>query len=72
MRLAGGATNIGYKINKDLFIAQAEEYQNMVSKNAINKTLEFLLTKDCTHPLLSVRASEVQKFANGEEFKKLL
>ena len=24
-------------INKDLFIAQAEEYQNMVSKNAINK-----------------------------------
>ena len=72
MRLAGGTTNIGYEINKDLFIAQAEEYQNMVSKNAINKTLEFLLTKDYTHPLLSVRASEVQKFANREDFKKLL
>lgn len=72
MRLAGGTTHIDSEINKELFIAQAVEYQQSMEKNVVNKGLEFLLTKDDTHPLLAVRAYEAQKFANSDEFKKIM
>ena len=71
MRLAGGTTHIDSEINKELFIAQAAEYQESVDKNKINKGLEFLLTKNDTHPLLAVRAYEARKFAMSEEFKRI-
>ena len=58
MRLAGGTTHIDSDINKELFIAQAVEYQQSMEKDVINKGLEFLLTKNDTHPLLAVRAYE--------------
>lgn len=72
MRLAGGTTHIDSEINKDLFIAQATDYQQSMEKDIINKGLEFLLTKNDTHPLLAVRAYEAQKFANSDEFKKII
>lgn len=71
MRLAGGTKHIDSEINKDLFISQAEEYQKLAAENKINKTLEFLLTKNNSHPLLAVRAYEAQKFASSEEFKSI-
>lgn len=72
MRLAGGTIHIDSEINKDLFISQAIEYQQSMEKGIINKGLEFLLTKNSTHPLLAVRAYEAQKFANSDEFKEIL
>lgn len=72
MRLAGGTTHIDSEINKDLFIAQATEYRESVEKDLINKGLEFLLTKDISHPLLAVRAYEAQKFANSDEFRMIV
>ena len=72
MRLAGGTKHIDSEINKELFIAQAEEYQKLTAENKINKTLEFILTKNNSHPLLAVRAYEAQKFAESNEFKALV
>ena len=40
----------------------------MVGENKINKALEFLLTKNDTHPRLSVRAFEIKAFAETPEF----
>jgi len=71
MRLAGGTTHIDSEINKDLFISQATNYQESMNNNVINKSLEFLLTKNNTHPLLAVRAYEAEKFANSPEFKAI-
>lgn len=71
MRLAGGTTHIDSEINKDLFISQATNYQESMNNNVINKSLEFLLTKNKTHPLLAVRAYEAEKFANSPEFKAI-
>ena len=70
MRLAGGTTNIGFEIDTDLFAAQADSYQEMVKEDKINKALEFMLTKNETHPLLAVRASEIKKFGMTETFQK--
>lgn len=71
MRLAGGTRHIDSEINKDLFIKQAADYQQSMEKGVVNKSLEFLLTKNDTHPLLAVRAYEAQKFANSEAFKNI-
>lgn len=72
MRLAGGTTHMDSEIKKDLFIAQATEYLQSMEKGIINKGLEFLLTKNDTHPLLAVRACEAQKFASSAEFKEII
>ena len=71
MRLAGGTTHIDSEINKDLFVAQAADYQQSMADSKVNKTLEFLLTKNSTHPLLAVRAYEAQQFERSEEFKSI-
>ena len=71
MRLAGGTTHIDTEIDKDLFISQAVDYQESMKKNVVNKGLEFLLTKNDTHPLLAVRAYEAEKFAKSPEFKAI-
>ncbi len=72
MRLAGGTTHIDSEIDKELFVLQATEYQQSMETNIINKGLEFLLTKNNSHPLLAVRAYEAQKFANSDEFKDIM
>lgn len=72
MRLAGGTTHVDSEIDKNLFIAQADDYLQSMEKDFINKGLEFLLTKNNTHPLLAVRACEAQTFANSDEFKKAI
>ena len=72
MRLAGGTTHIDSEINRDLFIAQAEEYKRLTEENKIDKALEYWLTCGYSHPLLAVRAFEAQKFANSEEFKSII
>lgn len=71
MRLAGGTRHIDSEIDKDLFIAQAANYQQSTEKDIVNKGLEFLLTKNNTHPLLAVRAYEAQKFASSDDFRKI-
>ena len=71
MRLAGGTLHFDEEINKDLFLSQAVEYRESMKKDTINKGLEFLLTKNETHPLLAVRAYEAQVFANSDIFKSM-
>ena len=72
MRLAGGTVHIDSEIDRDLFIAQAENYHEIAAENKINKVLEYWLTRHDTHPLLAIRAYEAQKFAESEEFRELM
>ncbi len=72
MRLAGGTTHIDAQINKEAFILQATDYIKCMEDDKINKGLEFLMTKNNTHPLLSVRAYEARKFVESDEFKKIV
>jgi hypothetical protein len=71
MRLAGGTVHIDAEIDKELFIEQATEYKSDVDESLVNKGLEFLLTKEDSHPLLAVRAYEARRFAESDEFKSL-
>ncbi len=72
MRLAGGTTNIGTQIDTEQFIAQTQEYKQLMNTSKLNKTLEFLMTYDYTHPLLSVRASEALTWEKTQQFKNII
>lgn len=54
--------------NKELFIQQAIGYNDYVSQSGWNKTLEFAILKDCTHPFNSVRAFEANNWTSTQQF----
>ena len=58
--------------NKELFIQQAIDYNTYVSNSDWNKTLEFLILKDSTHPFNSVRAFEANKWSGSEQFSSVI
>ncbi len=72
MRLAGGTTHIDSEIDRDLFINQAEEYQELTDDTKINKVLEYWLTRNDSHPLLAVRAYQAREWAKSEEFADII
>lgn len=72
IRLAGGNKSISSKINKDLYLKQADEYNELIQTSAWNKTLQYLILMDKNHPFTSVRASEIQKWCESEHFKKVM
>lgn len=71
LRLAGFDKDISAVMNVDAFLAQAQEYKEMVETSKWNKTLEFLMYSQNSHPLMSVRASEANEWVHTEEYEKL-
>ena len=72
MRLAGGTSHIGEEIDRELFIAQAEDYQDLRNSSKLNKLIEFVVISSQTHPLLSVRASESRKWLESEQYQNIV
>lgn len=72
MRLAGYDRDIRENASKEEFIKQAEEYRKMIKDSAWNKTLEFLILKNESHPLMTVRALECKEWGNSDQFKKIM
>ncbi len=71
MCFAGYDKDITGQASLEEFMNQAVEYQEMVSADKWNKTLEFLLFSKRDHPLNAVRAYECHKWAETEHFQKL-
>lgn len=69
LKLAGGGKNMEAVLNRDEFIAQAEEYKQFVKDSTWNKVLEFLILKDIDHPLLSVRAFDIIQWCDSSKFR---
>lgn len=72
VRLAGYDKGITSGVSVDEFMNQAEEYINMVKHNAWDKTLEFIILSQMSHPLNAVRAYEVSEWTKTERFEKIL
>lgn len=68
MRFAGYNKNIMEEASPELFMEQAIEYRQMVQDNSWNKSLEFLLFKNRSHPLNAVRAYEANEFSKRDRF----
>lgn len=72
MRFAGGSREVYSEINKDLFIAQADEYLKYVNESTWNKILEFWELRYHDHPFSAVRAKEIMTFASSRSFANIV
>ena len=72
MKLAGGLNDITQKLNKELYMKQAEAYQDMIDNSKWNKLMHLLATIGNDHPLTAVRAYEINKWCKSEDFEKII
>ena len=72
MRLAGWDKDNIADANIGAFLQQAGDYREMINGSAWNKTLEFMVLKDATHPLMAVRATECGEWADSDLFSRIL
>ncbi len=73
MRLAGGGKEISSKINKELYLKQAHEYEDTILNGSLlNKTMQYYLLLEKDHPYLAVRASEIDKWCKTDTFKRII
>ena len=72
MRLAGGTSHIGDEIDRELFIAQADDYQDLRNSSKLNKLIEFVVLSNQSHPLLSVRAHEARAWLESEQYTNVV
>lgn len=72
MRFAGYDKDIDSEGNVDAFMEQAIEYKELVTDSAWNKTLEFIMFNNRSHPLNAVRAYECHEWQNSESFSKII
>ena len=71
MRFAGLDKDIEGLYSKEVFLEQALEYRDMLNNSAWNKTLEFMMFMDMTHPLNAVRAYECDQWGRSVNFERI-
>ncbi len=72
IRLSGGPTSITNDINKDLYLEQAAEYENLIGDSGLDKTLQYLALMTSSHPFSAVRAYEIKKWCESDRFKQII
>ena len=71
MKLAGGTLFQRDQMNAAEFLQQAELYR-AVDINMLDRLYKSMLVAPTTHPMLVVRASEIVKWADGNEYQDIL
>lgn len=71
LRLIGGGKAYSEEINKELFMQQAAEFKEYTENSKWNKTLEYFILYNYSHPFLAVRALEINEWCKTEQFKKI-
>jgi Zn-dependent protease with chaperone function len=71
MKLAGGSPTLAPQLNLDAFIAQARAYDD-ISKTELGEMVKTARTAQLTHPVPVLRAREIDRWASGKDYEKLL
>lgn len=72
MRFAGYDKDIVGEPNVEAFMEQAAEYKELVSESSWDRTLEFIMFNNRTHPLNAVRAFECNEWQSSDTFAKII
>ena len=72
MRFAGWDKDNIADANIEAFLQQAADYKDLIHESAWNKTLEFMVLSQASHPLMAVRATECGEWAGSEQFDRIL
>lgn len=71
MRFSGYNKSNTAETSVDEFMKQAQEYKALVKDSAWNKTLEFILFQNNSHPLNAVRAYEAKEWGASEKLARI-
>jgi Zn-dependent protease with chaperone function len=71
MKLAGGTTRLAAEMDRDEFLRQVQDYQE-VDRSTLDKAYKVLLTVKRTHPFAMQRAKELELWFNSgyQDFMK--
>ena len=72
MRLAGWKKENLAEGSIDAFLQQAADYREMITGSAWNRTLEFMVLSQASHPLLAVRAAECGEWERSEQYSRII
>ena len=72
IRLAGGPKSITSRINEDLYLQQAAEYEQLIGESKWDKILQYYALMNSSHPFTAMRASEVKKWCESAQFIRLM
>lgn len=72
MRLAGWDRDLNVSADMQVFLEQAASYREIINGSTWNKTLEFIILSQQTHPLMAVRAAECGTWAQSEQYHRIL
>lgn len=68
MKLAGGSAQLSEMIDQSEFITQAQQFEKMTEGINLNKFFRMASNITRTHPFPVLRAYEINKWADGEEY----
>ena len=71
MKLAGGSAQLATMIDENEFVTQAEQFEKMTEGIGLNKVYKIASNITRSHPFPVLRAYEINKWANGEEYKAI-
>jgi Zn-dependent protease with chaperone function len=72
IRLAGGPAKFTGKVNVELYVRQAEAYDELCNGSAWDKTLQNMAIMESSHPFPSVRAREITRWCETDDFRRLM
>jgi Zn-dependent protease with chaperone function len=71
MKLAGGAIASRDALNVDEFLKQADDYEDM-GANLLDALYQLSMTLEQTHPFPAVRARELRRWSETEDYRAIL
>lgn len=71
LKLAGGKQGLRDELSVEEFLKQADDYEDMDS-SLLNVYYKFDLTRFQTHPFPALRAREINRWADTEEYRRIL
>lgn len=72
MKLAGGSPAFAHELSVDAFLQQARSYDEATQNSVLGWYLRNAQTRALSHPLPVMRAREVDRWAQGAQFRGLL
>ncbi|RMG07567.1 MAG: M48 family peptidase [Cyanobacteria bacterium J055] len=71
MKLAGGSPKLAPLLNPDAFLEQARAYDD-ISNDRLGEMLKQAQTEQLTHPVPVLRAREIDRWSNSQDYQSLL
>ncbi|WIA19977.1 hypothetical protein OEZ85_005854 [Tetradesmus obliquus] len=72
MKLAGGSPAFAHELSVDAFLQQARSYDEVTTSSMLGWYLRNAQTRALSHPLPVMRAREIDRWAQGVQYKALL